>query len=114
MSFASQLLRHRKKCGMTQQEVADKMGITKSAYSAYETGKREPDVEKIKLLAEIFSTTGDELLETGYDMPQVQAVLTAEDSLLLHSFHAADPGTQAAVRKLLDIAPPSAESESAM
>lgn len=37
-----------------------------------------------------------------------------EDSLLIIAYHAADPGTQAAVRKLLDIAPPSAESESAM
>ena len=37
-----------------------------------------------------------------------------EDSLLIIAYHAADPGTQAAVRKLLDIAPPSAEGESAM
>ena len=36
-----------------------------------------------------------------------------EDSILLLAYHTADPGTQAAVRKLLDIAPPSAEEKTA-
>lgn len=50
----------------TQQQVADRMGITKSTYCGYETGKRQPDVEKIKLLAAILQTSGDTLLETGF------------------------------------------------
>ncbi len=42
------------------------MGITNSTYSGYETGKRQPDVAKIKQLAGIFHISGDILLETGY------------------------------------------------
>lgn len=52
--------------GYTQQQIADLMGITNSTYCGYETGKRQPDVAKIKQLAEILNTSGDELLETGF------------------------------------------------
>lgn len=66
MSFPEQLRRARLAKGLTQQQVADHMGITNSTYCGYETGKRQPDVEKIKLLAKILQTSGDTLLETGF------------------------------------------------
>lgn len=66
MSFAEQLKRARIAQGLTQQQVADLMGITNSTYCGYETGKRQPDVAKIKLLADILQTSGDILLETGF------------------------------------------------
>ena len=66
MSFAEQLKMARIAQGLTQQQVADLMGITNSTYCGYETGKRQPDVEKIKLLANILQTSGDTLLETGF------------------------------------------------
>lgn len=66
MSFIEQLKKARSAMGYTQQEVADLMGITKSTYCGYETGKRQPDVPKIKQLAKILHTSGDILLETGF------------------------------------------------
>ena len=66
MSFAEQLKRARISQGLTQQQIADLMGITNSTYCGYETGKRQPDVEKIKLLVNILQTSGDILLETGF------------------------------------------------
>lgn len=66
MSFAEQLKRARNAHGLTQQQVADMIGITNSTYCGYETGKRQPDVEKIKLLARALNTSGDVLLETGF------------------------------------------------
>ena len=47
---------------MTQQEVADKLGITRPAYTAYESGKREPDFSILQSLANIFDVTTDYLL----------------------------------------------------
>ena len=47
---------------MTQQEVADKLGITLPAYTAYESGKREPDFSILQSLANIFDVTTDYLL----------------------------------------------------
>ncbi len=66
MGFPEQLKTARLSLNYTQQQVADLMGITKSTYCGYETGKRQPDVEKIKLLANILQTSGDTLLETGF------------------------------------------------
>lgn len=66
MGFPEQLKMARLNMNYTQQQVADLMGIAKSTYCGYETGKRQPDVEKIKLLARILQTSGDTLLETGF------------------------------------------------
>lgn len=67
MGFAEQLRKARIASGLTQQQVADAMGITNSTYCGYETGKRQPDVQKIKQLSKIFGVSGDSLLETGYE-----------------------------------------------
>lgn len=67
MSFTEQLKKARLNMNYTQQQVADLMGITKSTYCGYETGKRQPDVAKLKQLARILNTSGDVLLETGFE-----------------------------------------------
>lgn len=67
MGFPEQLKKARLNMDYTQQQVADLMGITKSTYCGYETGKRQPDVAKIKQLACILNTSGDVLLETGFE-----------------------------------------------
>ena len=63
----NQLRKARKAAGKTQQECADYLGVNFSTYSCYETGKREPDVLKIKKIAAFLGVTGDYLLETGYE-----------------------------------------------
>lgn len=67
MSFQDQLKIARSSIGYTQQQISDIMGISKSTYCGYETGKRQPDVQKIKQLAKILNTSGDVLLETGFN-----------------------------------------------
>lgn len=67
MSFTEQLKKARLNMNYTQQQVADLMGITKSTYCGYETGKRQLDVAKLKQLARILNTSGDVLLETGFE-----------------------------------------------
>lgn len=66
MSFGEKLRSAREKRGYTQQQVADFMQLDKSTYCGYETGKRQPDVQKIKQLSKYLGISGDELLETGY------------------------------------------------
>ena len=66
MSFGEKLRSARMRAGFTQQQIADYMQIDKSTYCGYETGKRQPDVQKIKQLSKILGISGDELLETGF------------------------------------------------
>lgn len=53
-------LRARKK--RTQGEVAKVLGVTRPAYTAYETGKRNPDYETLQKIADYFEVSTDYLL----------------------------------------------------
>ena len=56
------LLTLRKNKGSTQKDIADSLGISRQAYANYETGNREPDLNTLKQLADIFDVSVDYLL----------------------------------------------------
>ncbi len=47
---------------ITQQDMADFLGITRPAYTAYESGRRQPDNESLSKLADFFNVSVDYLL----------------------------------------------------
>lgn len=53
----------RKAAGLTQKEVAERIGVVESTYCGYETGKRQPDPIKISAIAAVLGVSGDFLLE---------------------------------------------------
>lgn len=55
----------RNELGLTQEDVAKKIGVTRSAYTQYETGKRSPDLETLKLIARTFNVSIDFLLDVS-------------------------------------------------
>lgn len=50
--------------GLTQEQVAERIGISRQAYAKWETGATIPDVEKCRLMAEAYGTTVDALIST--------------------------------------------------
>lgn len=52
--FGKRLRALREKMGLSQDETAKMLGLTRSAYTYYETGKSLPDLMSIRRLAEIF------------------------------------------------------------
>ena len=50
--------------GFSQEEIAEKIGISRQAYAKWESGATIPDVEKCGLLAEVYGTTIDSLIRT--------------------------------------------------
>lgn len=62
MTFPASLRQARQRAGLTQQQVAVSLGVTTSTYCGYETGKRQPDVKKLRQLALLLRASGDELL----------------------------------------------------
>lgn len=62
MCFFNNLKQCRLNKNLSQKELAESIGVAPSTYSLYESGKREPDVEKIKLLSEKLDVTADYLL----------------------------------------------------
>jgi len=50
--------------GFSQEELAEKIGISRQAYAKWESGATVPDVVKCSLLAEVYGVTVDSLLRT--------------------------------------------------
>ena len=48
--------------GLSQKDVAEKIGVAKSTYSLYESGNREPNVETIKKIVDFLNVSADTLL----------------------------------------------------
>lgn len=61
-SFTNRLVQLRKIRGLTQQQIADEIGVNRGSYSNWEKGKREPNFETLLKLASILNTTTDFLL----------------------------------------------------
>jgi len=52
----------RKKAGLSQEALAEQLGVSRQAISKWETGDAEPEISKLLLLAEAFGVTTDWLL----------------------------------------------------
>lgn len=53
--------------GMSQEEIAEKIGISRQAYAKWESGATVPDIQKCKRLADFYDVTIDSLLKTETD-----------------------------------------------
>lgn len=62
IKFKYRLKELRKEYKMTQEELAGKLGLVRTAIANYETGRTSPDSETLSLIANIFNTTTDYLL----------------------------------------------------
>ena len=67
--FKQQIRMLRRKLDMTQDQVAEHLGLSRSTYAYYETGKTEPNYQTLVKLAKLFDVTVDYLLsgEDGKD-----------------------------------------------
>lgn len=62
MIYTDRLRELRKQNKLSQSEVAEKLGITASAYGFYEQGKTIPNAEALSILADLFNVSTDYLL----------------------------------------------------
>lgn len=62
MSFSNNLIELRKYHDYSQEELADMIGVSRQTMSKYETGESLPDIEKCKLLADVFGVSMDDLI----------------------------------------------------
>lgn len=61
--FNEQLKKYRELQNLTQQQVANYLCITQACYNRYEKGIREPSLDILKKICNLFECTPDELLE---------------------------------------------------
>jgi AbrB family looped-hinge helix DNA binding protein len=59
--FKNNLIQMRKMRRMTQEDVAEKVGVTRQAVAKWESGETVPDLDKCRILAELFGVSLDDL-----------------------------------------------------
>ena len=64
MEFHEKLQELRKQKGLTQEELAEKLYVSRTAISKWESGRGYPNIESLKAIAKFFSVTVDDLLST--------------------------------------------------
>lgn len=67
MIFADKLMYLRKKAGYSQEELAEKMGVTRQSVSKWESGQSIPDIEKIIRISDLFEVSIDYLLRDNVE-----------------------------------------------
>ena len=63
MNMADRIQHLRKSKGISQEELADKVGVSRQAVSKWESEQSTPDIEKVILLSDFFDVTTDYLLK---------------------------------------------------
>ncbi|MBS6474399.1 MAG: helix-turn-helix transcriptional regulator [Clostridiales bacterium] len=77
MNIADRIQQLRKTKGVSQEELADKIGVSRQAVSKWESEQSLPDLERIVLMSDYFEVTTDYLLK-GIDMISEESVSAKE------------------------------------
>jgi len=107
--FKDNLVELRKIHDMSQEELADQIGVSRQTLSKYETGESLPDIEKCKLLADVFGVSIDDLL--NYDSKSNESMGLSVPPKGKHIFGIVKVGDKgqivlpAKARKIFDINP---------
>ena len=81
MILADKIIRLRKKNGLTQEELADKMNVSRQAVSKWEGAQTIPDLEKILQLSTLFGVTTDYLLKDEIEDEELTNDISADTTV---------------------------------
>ena len=79
MSLGNSLYNSRKKKGLSQEEVAEKLGVSRQTISKWETEETVPDIYQAKKLAKIYGLSLDELIDADLDQKKIEEVIKNTD-----------------------------------
>ena len=75
MVLGNSLFHARKKAGLTQEEVAERLGVSRQMIGKWEADETLPDIRQSKRLATLYGVTLDELIEFELDVSQVEEAI---------------------------------------
>ena len=82
MSLGNSLFQARKKSGLSQEEVAERLGVSRQTISKWETDETLPDIRQSKRLAVLYHLSLDELINFDVDVKEIEEVIerTSEET----------------------------------
>ena len=75
MNLGNSLFHARKKCGLSQEDVAEKLGVSRQTVSKWETDETVPDIRQAKKLSVLYHTSLDELIDFDVDIKEIQEII---------------------------------------
>ena len=63
MTLGEKIREARRKCGLSQEQLAERLSVSRSAIAKWETDKGLPDVGNLKILARLLNVSVDHLLD---------------------------------------------------
>lgn len=75
MNLGNSFFHARKKAGLTQEIVAEKLGVSRQTVSKWETNETLPDIRQSKMMAGLYHTTLDELIQFDPDVQEIQEMI---------------------------------------
>lgn len=79
MKLGNRLFHARKKSGLSQEAVAEKLGVSRQTISKWETDETVPDIYQSKKMAKLYRMTLDELIEFDVDLDEIQEIIDRTD-----------------------------------
>ena len=75
MCLGNSLFQARKKCGLSQEAVAEKLGVSRQTVSKWETDETVPDIRQSKKMAVLYHVSLDELIDFDIDLKEIQEAI---------------------------------------
>ena len=75
MNLGNNLFKARKKAGLSQETVAEKLGVRRHTISKWFTAATVPDIYQSKKLAKLYNLSLDELIEFDVDVKEIEEVI---------------------------------------
>ena len=72
MDLGNNLFNARKKSGLSQEEVAEKLGVSRQTVSKWETDETLPDIRQAKRMAILYNLSLDELISFDMDVKAIE------------------------------------------
>ena len=79
MRLGNRLFQARKKSGLSQEDVAEKLGVSRQTVSKCESDETLPDIRQSKRMAMLYHVTLDELIEFDMDVKEIEQVILTSD-----------------------------------
>ncbi|TGY65679.1 helix-turn-helix transcriptional regulator [Dubosiella muris] len=79
MNLGNNLFHARRKKGYSQEDVAERLGVSRQTISKWETGETIPDVFQAKTMARLYDIPLDELIELDATLFEIEAIIAKTD-----------------------------------
>lgn len=79
MNLGNSLFHARKKCGLSQEKVAEKLGVSRQTISKWETNETLPDIYQSKRMAKLYQVSLDDLIAFDVELNEIREIILKVD-----------------------------------